>query len=187
MKELRTSILGIIVGLLSLVTSCENGRDFDTSQLRPNIVDTLRILEKHNAIPGTVVGPNGRPSKYLETTDWFQENINSSEAEVLFYHNNSFIKAMAFIKMCRDGNPNVFDIIINSYSDTTLVYEKSGCEVFPTIIFDYYLKTVRYPYILSIPNARFTQGQIVILDSMAQTHEYWREYNALLKINPTNL
>lgn len=169
--------------ILVTILSCSENKKFDTTGIRQEIIDTLKILETFDNIPGGAVGPRGLPSTHLTTTHWFEKNITDNEAEILLNHANPFIKTISFRKLWRINHPDIFKIIINSYKDTLMVYESAGCEGLEYSLFDYYIKTAGYPFKTKDRNDRLTKEQKEIIDNLAMTSEYWISYKKLMPPN----
>jgi hypothetical protein len=143
------------------------------SKLRPQIADTLTWLEKSNEVPGWAVGYQGKPSLHLKTTQWFEKAISVDEGLILMTHENAFIRSIAFKKLCTVHHSNVFDYLIKSYSDSTIIY-KSGCVGCEFSEFDYYIESAGYPYRKEFWNRHFTEKQKITIDSLIATREYFK-------------
>ena len=172
----RLTIPIIAVFFLTIASCTKSGRRFDSNGLRQEIIDTLLELERFDAVPGGVTGYRGEPSVHLETTDWFEKSITRKEAEILFKHENTFIKSIAFEKMWSGSYPKIFDVIIDSYSDTLMVYQEVGCEHIGYRLFDYYIMKAGYPFRTMEANKNLTTRQKEIIDSLATTKDYWIKF-----------
>lgn len=166
--------------MLVTILSCTRNKTLDTIGIRQEIADTLKLLETFDNIPAGVVGPKGQPSIHLKTTEWFEKNITDNEAEILLNHDNTFIKAIAFRKLWSINHSDIFKIIIESHNDTLTVYESAGCEGIEYRLFDYYLKTVGYPFRTKEGSNKLTKKQKEIIDSLAITSDYWISYKELM-------
>ncbi|NQX98012.1 MAG: hypothetical protein HRT73_09050, partial [Flavobacteriales bacterium] len=145
------------------------GRDsyFKVDGLREQTIYALWGLESNSELPGSAVGIAGVPSEHLEKTKSFQQSINKEEALILYNHPNTFIKTVAFKKLWYSKEQTVFTKIVNSFQDSTIIYQASGCVGMDYKISEYFLNVIEYPNDFFWDTETLSSEEKMTIDSLA--------------------
>lgn len=143
---------------------------FDCSGISHETLIQLFYLERFIELPAMVVGDRGIPSKHMDATKEFSKQITVAEANILHEHPNSFIRALAFKKLWLEGDSTVYEKLVDSFTDSLIVYKHHGCLIEEFEISDYYLSIIGYGNPRFDTLSFFTKKQMSNIDSLAEVH-----------------
>jgi hypothetical protein len=145
---------------------------FDCEGLNRDVAANLLLLEQHNEIPPNASGHSGTPSKHMEATKNFNKLLIKEDALILYYHPNSFIKTLAFKKLWYSRDSSVYEKLIESFTDSAIVYRAEGCELGAYNLADYYLEIIGFETTRFDTSTTLNSAQKHIIDSLAEEYNY---------------
>lgn len=104
-------------------------KDFDFSNIRNDILDSLVLIEKINGISSGIVGYGGETPKQWYTRQWILKNATESEMISMIDYPNNAIKAIAFEGLYKYGYNDIYRVLnkIIDFNNRVLYYQQ-GCE-----------------------------------------------------------
>jgi hypothetical protein len=144
-----------------------NNSYFDCKGLDRVVASKLLLLERYDEIPSNASGYEGSPSKHMAAKIEFKKLISIEDALILYNHPSGFIKTLVFKKLGYSKDSSVFDKLVDSFTDSAVVYRAEGCELGAYKLADYYLEVIGYP---NETSSRFNTIQNSIIDSLAENY-----------------
>jgi len=120
---------------------------FDWTSIRNNVKDTILAIEKHGEVTSKFVGYSANLSPQYNRAKWFMAKASKDELIKLMNYDNSTVKAYSFKALLKQGDDNIYNYIINSYYEDSIVYIQNGCIGQDIPIFNYYIKLISPPYL----------------------------------------
>jgi len=105
-------------------------------------------------------------------TKHFKNLLSKEDALILYNHPNSFIKTLAFKKLWYSKDSSVYDKMVDSFTDSAIVYRAEGCELGAYKLANYYLESIGFETTRFDTSTTFNSTQKHIIDSLAEEYNY---------------
>jgi len=103
--------------------------------IRPEIRDTVLLIEDYGSITSGIVGIQGKTPQQWPRRRWFFKNAKEHELRKLIDYPNGVVKATAYEGLIRKPNTNSYELILQALNDTTTFFNyQSGCVGYPMMI-----------------------------------------------------
>ncbi|MCB0516669.1 MAG: hypothetical protein R2798_11965 [Chitinophagales bacterium] len=131
-----------VVGFIFFLSSAyEPSWLYNWQDIRPEIKDTVKLIEKYGCITGETVGNNGKTPQQWHRRKWLMKNATESELTKLIDYPNGTVKATAYEGLIRKNNSDNYKLISEALNDTTtFLHYEAGCVGFPMLIGEYLVK-----------------------------------------------
>ena len=98
---LPISTLGGVVLIFFLSFGCESVNFFNWQGIRPEIRDTVKLIEQYGSVTSEAVGPAGKTPRQWYRRKWLMKNATESELRKLIDYPNGVVKATAYEGLIR--------------------------------------------------------------------------------------
>ncbi|HMR43559.1 MAG TPA: hypothetical protein PKC40_06990 [Saprospiraceae bacterium] len=135
----------VIVGWLFILSSFyEPSWIFDWAGIRPEIRDTVKLVDKYGSITSGSVGIEARTPQEWYTRIWLMKNADEDELKTLLAYPKGAVKATAYEGLIKKPNAtSKFDLIYQALNDTTtFIHYQSGCVGEPLLVGEYLIDHV---------------------------------------------
>ena len=133
-----------IVGLIFFLSSAyEPSWTFNWQNIRPEIRDTVRLIEKYGSVTSGVVGYAGKTPQQWHRRRWLMKSATEDELTKLIDYPSGAVKATAYEGLMRRENPDKFKLMNQALNDTTTFFNyQSGCVGLPMMLGEYLVENV---------------------------------------------
>jgi len=144
----RTIVLPIgtlaIIRLVFFFSSAyEPNWTFNWEEIRPEIRDTVKLIEDYGSVTSGVVGIDAKTPKQWYRRRWLMKNASTEELKKLKSYPNGAVKTTAYEGLIRMSNSDKYELMIQALNDTTTFFNyQSGCVGFPKMIGEYLAENV---------------------------------------------
>ncbi len=136
-----TSAIAGLVFLLSIVY--KPNWIFNWQEIRPEIRDTIRLIEKCGHVTSRTVGYAGKTPQQWHRRKWLMKNATKDELTKLTEYPNGTVKATVYEGLIKKENSDKYKLLKQALNDTsTFVMFQSGCLVRPKMIGEYLAENV---------------------------------------------
>jgi hypothetical protein len=133
-----------IVGLIFFLSSAyEPNWTFNWEKIRPEIRDTVKLIEDYGSVTIGVVGINAKTPQQWHRRRWLMKNASIEELTRLIDYPNGSVKTTAYEGLIRKSNSDKYELMYQALNDTTTFFNyQSGCVGFPKMIGEYLAENV---------------------------------------------
>lgn len=133
-----------IVGLIFFLSSAyEPSWTFNWQEIRPEIRDTVELIERYGSVTSGIVGYSGETPQQWHRRRWLMKNATEGELKKLIDYPSGTVKAIAYEGLIRKENSDKYKLINQALNDTTTFFNyQSGCEGFAMMIGEYLVENV---------------------------------------------
>ena len=118
---------------------------FNWNGIRPEIKDTVKLIEEYGGVTGFVVGYHCETPQQFYRRIWFMHNANEFELLKLTDYPHGAVKSTAYEGLLRKKSGNSFQIMTKSLNDTTTFVDyTNGCLGKTQMICEYLMEEVLY-------------------------------------------
>lgn len=140
------TIIFLFIGFLFINELEKPKNQFDWTEIRKNIKDTILSIEQQGDVSARFIGYNAHESKQYHRGRWFMDNASSYELKKLINYENGAVKAYSFKALLERNDNNIYSYIVDSYDDETIVYSQSGCVGQEFSLFEFYIMEITPPF-----------------------------------------
>lgn len=135
--------LAIVGSMLFLLSTYESNWTFNWNEIRPEIRDTVKLIENYGSVTSSVVGINAKTPQQWHRRKWLMRNADEKELRLLIDYPDGVIKATAFEGLIRKPNSRKYELITQALNDTTTFFDyRSGCLGFPMMLGEYVVENI---------------------------------------------
>lgn len=171
------SSLGLIllsVSFLFLYEIEKPKHQFNWTNISTKVKDSVLVMAEYNEVTSRFIGYSANESQQYFRAKWFKETATDQELHQLIKYQNGTIKAYSFDALLKRKDPFIFDYIVNSFNDDTIVFLLSGCVGQEFKIFEYYTLQVTPPFAEESfrysPRFNFSVNQKEKLNQLIELH-----------------
>ena len=140
---LPISTLGGVVLIFFLSFGCESVNFFNWQGIRPEIRDTVKLIEQYGSVTSKAVGPAGKTPRQWYRRKWLMKNATESELRKLIDYPSGVVKATAYEGLIRKPDSDKYQLLNEALSDTTtFFYYEFGCGGSLMMIGEYLVENV---------------------------------------------
>ena len=145
---------------------------FDWTGVRSHIKDTILRIAEYNDVSSYFVGYDAHVSPQYDRAKWFMNNAETYELKKLINYNNGAVKAYCFKSLLKRNDVELFDYIVQSYHDKTMVYTTSGCIGGEYTLFEFYIEEITPPHELGSTAAsyKFDEKEKAVLNELIRRY-----------------
>lgn len=134
----------VIVGIMFFISNAyEPSWVFNWKEIRPEIRDTVKLIERYGSVTSGVVGINAKTPQQWYRRMWLMKNANEAELKQLLDYPSGAIKITAYEGLMRKRNINKYELTTQALNDTTTFFNyRSGCVGFPKMVGEYLIENV---------------------------------------------
>ena len=116
---------------------------FDWRGIRPEIRDTVELIERYGSVTSSVVGYAGKTPQQWHRRRWLMQNATEGELKKLIEHSNGAVVATAYEGLIKKPNTKKYQWINRALNDTIISFGyQSGCVELSMTIGEYLVKNV---------------------------------------------
>lgn len=136
----------VVVGFLFLLSiSYTPNWTFNWSGIRPEIRDTVELLQKYGSVTSRIVGYAGTTPQQWYRRRWVMKNATENELIKLKEHPNGVVKVAAYEGLLKRTNLNKYDLLTQALADTITFFNyQSGCVGQPMMLGEYLIENVAH-------------------------------------------
>ncbi len=133
-----------IVGLIFFLSSAyEPSWTFNWQEIRPEIRDTVKLIERYGSVTSGIVGYAGQTPQQWHRRKWLMKNATEDELTKLIDYPSGTVKTIAYEGLIRKENSDKYKLINQALNDTTTFFNyQSGCDGFTMMIGEYLVENV---------------------------------------------
>ena len=133
-----------IVGVIFFLSSAhEPNWTFNWQEIRPEIRDTVKLIERDGRVMSGIVGVSGKTPQQFHRRKWLMKNATKDELTKLIDYPSETVKATAYEGLIRKENSDKYKLINQALNDTSTFFNyQSGCVGFPMMIGEYLVENV---------------------------------------------
>ncbi|MDO1451954.1 hypothetical protein Q0590_37140 [Rhodocytophaga aerolata] len=143
MLPIGTLLIAVLLSIWSIYY--KPSLSYSWTEMRPQMRDSVRIIEEYGAIPGEFVGIAATTPQQWYTREWLMNNAKENELIKLLEYPNGVVKATAYEALVKQSSLDKYSLLSQVLNDTiTFVYYQSGCQGEMLMLGEYILKHVIY-------------------------------------------
>lgn len=133
-----------IAGLMFFLSSAyEPSWTFNWQEIRPEIRDTVKLVERYGSVTSGIVGYAGKTPQQWYRRKWLMKNATEDELTKLIDYPSGTVKATAYEGLIRKENSDKYKLINQALNDTTTFFNyQSGCVGLPMMIGEYLVENI---------------------------------------------
>lgn len=134
-----------VVGLIFIFLSSayQPSLTFNWKEIRPEIRDTIKLIENYGSVTSDAVGIAGITPQQWFRRRWVINNATEDELKILLEYPNGAVKATAYEGLMIKPNADKFKLLNQALNDTTAIFTyQAGCIGQPMMIGEYLIESV---------------------------------------------